>query len=111
MKAVQLEVIQRAVYNYRKLNDPTGIMNVLTELGNDAYLQKTGQVNILIPSASIYGSGSILLIKDEVGHIDGSNILINAATGYTIDGDASYALTGSNPAISLYSNGANWFVF
>jgi len=74
-------------------------------------VQKTGQVNILIPSASIYGSGSILLIKDEVGHTDGSNILINAATGYTIDGDASYTLTGSNPAISLYSNGANWFVF
>ena len=74
-------------------------------------VQQTGQVEILIPSASIYGSGSILLVKDEVGHIDGSNITINAAAGYTIDGSLTYSLTGSNPAISLYSNGANWFVF
>ncbi|MAS68995.1 MAG: hypothetical protein CMC43_06680 [Flavobacteriaceae bacterium] len=74
-------------------------------------VQQTGQVEILIPSASIYGSGSILLVKDEVGHIDGTNITINAATGYSIDGSLTYSLTGSNPAISLYSNGANWFVF
>jgi len=38
------EQIASAVYNYRKLNDSTGIINILTELGNDAYLQKTGQV-------------------------------------------------------------------
>ena len=29
----------------------------------------------------------------------------------TIDNNGAYVLTGSNPAISLYSNGANWFVF
>ena len=38
------EQIASAVYNYRKLNDSSGIINILTELGNDAYLQKTGQV-------------------------------------------------------------------
>ncbi len=74
-------------------------------------VKRVGTVSILIPSASIYGSGSILLIKDEVGHTDGTDITINASTGYTIDGAANYVLTGSNPAISLYSNGANWFVF
>ncbi len=74
-------------------------------------VQQTGQVQILIPSASIYGSGSLLLIKDEVGHVDGTSIIISASDGYTIDGGQTYSLTGSNPAISLYSNGANWFVF
>ena len=74
-------------------------------------VQQSGQVEILIPSASIYGSGSLLLVKDEIGHIDGTNITINASNGYTIDGALTYTLTGSNPAISLYSNGANWFVF
>lgn len=74
-------------------------------------VRSTGSVKVLIPSASIYETGSILLIKDEVGHVNNTDITIRAATGYTIDGAATYVLTGSNPAISLYSNGANWFVF
>ena len=76
-------------------------------------VRSTGSVHLQIPSASIYQSGAILLIKDEVGHINGTNIKLttSAGDGYTIDGSDSYTLTGSNPAISLYSNGANWFVF
>jgi len=74
-------------------------------------VRSTGSVKMLIPSASIYKTGSILLVKDEAGHTNGTDITIRAATGYTIDGAATYVLTGSNPAISLYSNGANWFVF
>ncbi len=74
-------------------------------------VRSTGSVKILVPSASIYQSGSILLIKDEAGHTNGTDITIRAGTGYTIDGSATYVLTGSNPAISLYSNGVNWFVF
>jgi hypothetical protein len=69
-------------------------------------------VEIEIPPANNYRSGAILLIKDEVGHINGTNFRLSAATDtYTIDGSNHYILTGSNPAISLYSNGANWFVF
>lgn len=69
-------------------------------------------VQIEIPPAVNYKSGAILLVKDEVGHINGTNIRLSAATDtYTIDGSDHYILTGSNPAISLYSNGANWFVF
>ena len=63
-------------------------------------VQQTGQVEILIPSASIYGSGSILLVKDEVGHIDGWNMTINAANGYINDGSLTYRLAATNPAIS-----------
>ena len=76
-------------------------------------VRSTGSVHLQIPSASIYQSGAILLIKDEGGHINGTNIRLttSAGDGYTIDGSDNYTLTGSNPAISLYSNGANWFVF
>ncbi len=69
-------------------------------------------VEIEIPAANSYKSGAILLVKDEIGHINGTNIRLSAAADtYTIDGSDHYILTGSNPAISLYSNGANWFVF
>ena len=73
-------------------------------------VQNTSNVEILIPSASIYGSGSLLLVKDEVIRV-GTNIRLSASSGYTIDGTDFYILTGTLPAISLYSNGANWFVF
>lgn len=68
-------------------------------------------VQILIPSASNFGSGSILVFKDEnISRVAGK-ITLTTSLGYTIDGESNYILTGSGPAISLYSNGANWFVF
>ena len=51
------------------------------------------------------------VVKDEVTDRGGTNIILTASVGYTIDNTESYILTGSMPAISLYSNGANWFVF
>jgi len=63
-----------------------------------------------IHSASIAGSGALLLIKDEATSRSGP-ITISASGGDTIDGVGHYEISGSSPAISLYSNGANWFVF
>jgi hypothetical protein len=75
-------------------------------------VRSTGSVSIQIPSAATYKSGAILLIKDEVGHTNGTDITITGAlASILIDNARSYSLTGSNPAISLYSNGTNWFVF
>ena len=74
-------------------------------------VQNSNNVQILIPSASTYNSGTLLLVKDEVLSRAATNITLTASTGYTIDGGTSYVLTGTMPAISLYSNGANWFVF
>lgn len=68
-------------------------------------------VRIEIPSASTYRAGSVILVKDEATSRAGTNIILSAAYGTTIDGATDYTLTGSMPAISLYSNGTNWFVF
>jgi len=75
-------------------------------------VQATGQVNIQLPSpVGVALSGNIIMIKDElVASRGGDNITLNTAAGL-IDGGSTYVLTGSMPAISLYSNGANWFVF
>ena len=69
-----------------------------------------GALEYRIHSASDAGSGSLLLIKDELSSRGGA-ITLSASGGDTIDGNTSYEITGSSPAISLYSNGANWFVF
>ena len=51
------------------------------------------------------------MVKDQqVSSRGADNITLNTAGGL-IDGSSTYVLTGSMPAISLYSDGANWFVF
>jgi hypothetical protein len=95
---------------------PTSSLTAIHTASSPSYIigvRSTGSVKIEIPAPSTYGTGAILLVKDEVGHLNGTDIRLSASSAatYTIDGATNYVLTGSNPAISLYSNGANWFVF
>ena len=71
----------------------------------------SGNLEFRLHSASVHNSGAILVLKDESASRGVNAITISASTGDTIDNNGAYVLTGSNPAISLYSNGANWFVF
>ncbi len=83
-------------------------------LGVTATKTPPDNVFITIPSPAAFSAGAILVVKDEVTTPRGlSNITLTRSVTetYTIDGDASYILTGTMPAISLYSNGSNWFVF
>jgi len=69
---------------------------------------------IYLPSASACGEGAFLVIKDEYSNRGGTRIYISGSVpegGFTIDGDNYYTLTGSMPAVNLYSDGTNWFVF
>ena len=95
---------------------PTSSLTAIHTASTPSYIigvRATGSVKIEIPAPSTYGTGAVLLVKDEVGHLNGTDIRLSASSAgtYTIDGATNYILTGSNPAISLYSNGANWFVF
>ena len=69
----------------------------------------TDPVRVTLPTATSMGSGSMMIIKDEVSVRGGSRI--DLASTDKIDGSTTYTLTGSMPAISLYSNGSTWFVF
>jgi len=71
----------------------------------------SGNLEFRLHSASVHNSGAILVLKDENSSRGASAVTISASGGDTIDNNGAYILTGSNPAISLYSNGANWFVF
>jgi len=73
----------------------------------------TAPVRITIPNPSTYSAGAVLVVKDEASLRGGSSIVLTRSVTdtYTFDGDAFYTLTGTMPAISLYSNGSNWFVF
>jgi len=80
---------------------------------NDNYIigmGGSGDLEFRIHSASTAGSGALLIIKDESALRTGQ-ITLSASSGDNIDGGAFYEISGSNPAISLYSNGSDWFVF
>jgi hypothetical protein len=74
-------------------------------------VQIANYVTMSVPSA-VGKTGKVILIKDEFyPRGTGSIVITGAVAGVTFDGSNNYILTGSNPAISLYSNGTNWFVF
>ncbi len=70
----------------------------------------TGDVEFRLHSASVHNSGAILVIKDETASRTGA-ITLSASAPDKIDNNGAYELSGTMPAISLFSNVANWFVF
>jgi hypothetical protein len=81
----------------------------------------TNATTLILPSASSgdtsghTGVGTILIIKDTVANRvgAGNNITLTGSPGsdVLIDKAGTYVLTGTMPAISLYSNGVGWYVF
>jgi hypothetical protein len=76
-------------------------------------VQRGNYVTMSLPRPLPANKGRILLIKDEFPNRGTGSIFITGAGdhGFHIDNLVSYVMTGSNPAISLYSNGSDWFVF
>jgi hypothetical protein len=69
-------------------------------------------VRVTLPGPSGSNAGRLIIIKDEyLGRGTGSIIVTGSLDSSYIDHDVSYTMTGSLPAINLYSNGSNWFVF
>jgi len=70
-------------------------------------------ITICVPSASTAGAGSIFVIKDQTTRTL-SKIYVSASTGTShelIDSASYYILSGTYPAINLYSDGNNWWIF
>ena len=75
----------------------------------------SGNQTLHLPSASTIGPGALLVVKDEYNNRGANNITLSAsgpgAGGFQVDDASTYILTGSMPAVNLYSNGTDWFVF
>jgi hypothetical protein len=69
---------------------------------------------LYLPSASAVGAGTVMVFKDEATNRGANSIYISASKAvgdFTIEDAAYYEITGTMAAISIYSNGSNWFVF
>lgn len=71
---------------------------------------KTG-LRLLAPAHA--GAGTVIVVKDQVsGRPIGDKLTISGSGGGdTIDGSSYFQLTGNMPAINLFSDGSNWFIF
>lgn len=71
----------------------------------------SGTMILTLPSASVAGPGTLFIIKDE-NLTRVSPIVVSASSGDLIEGDIDFPVSGSGPAINVYSNGIDqWFVF
>ena len=87
-----------------------------SNLNNTDYIigcSGSGHQVLHLPTASVVGLGSLLVIKDEFRDRSSTYVQISGAVGTSnkIDGRSDYALTGTMPAINLYTDGTHWFVF
>ena len=119
-------------YAYKTVSGGVGVVAYASAAIGDYIIGVKGQcpVEIRIPpaSASINSqdnlayamTGNILVIKDEYTgepvsfadrDFDPAAIFLSGTDGETIDGEPYYQMTGTMTAVSLYSNGSNWFVF
>tara|TARA_R100000008_G_scaffold79209_1_gene60751 strand:- start:113 stop:802 length:690 start_codon:yes stop_codon:yes gene_type:complete len=76
-------------------------------------VSKTGNVVISLHSGSAGGVGQVLVIKDELSSRSGV-ITISAsvpAGNFSIESNGYYELSGTMPAVNLYTDGTNWFVY
>tara|TARA_R110000744_G_scaffold52108_4_gene111827 strand:- start:783 stop:1475 length:693 start_codon:yes stop_codon:yes gene_type:complete len=95
--------------NYTQINTtPYVIQSADYILG----IVKANNPTMSLPPPSASNAGRLIIIKDEMPIRGTGSIHIKLSGGSAkIDNGTSYILTGTMPAISLYSNGSNWFVF
>lgn len=72
----------------------------------------SGDIIIRLHSASVAGQGAIVVFKDEQTSVTrGGKVTFSASSPDTIDGQAALDLSGDRPAVNLFSDGTNWWVF
>ena len=78
-------------------------------------ITSSAYVSVLLPSASVAGVGRTIIIKDEEQTTRsisaGTHIAVSASGTEKIDHASTYSIEGDSVALSLYSNGSNWFIY
>lgn len=68
-------------------------------------------ITITLPAASGVSTGRLYVIKDKSGNAGTHNITIKAAGSDTVDGAATFVMTGGFQAVYVFSDGSsNWSV-
>ncbi len=99
MKGISVTTVNAATYD---LLTTDYILNV-------TYTSTGAVTSLTLPTAQVI-SGRMIIIKDAAGNAATNTITIDTEGGQNIDGASTYVMNGNYDAISLYSDGTNWFV-
>ena len=83
---------------------------LVTDYILDVTYTDTGTVAIDLKTAQVT-AGRIIHIKDSDFNAGANNITISTEGGEKIDEQDTYVITANGNAVSLYSDGSNWFIF
>lgn len=75
-------------------------------------LAATSSITLSLPNASGSISGRSYVIKDETGGAETNNIILNAISGNTIDGETSITIESPYASLNIYTDGLHkWFIY
>ena len=64
---------------------------------------------VTIPTAQ-RNAGRVLIIKERDGYASSYSVVIDPEGSTTIDGNANYTISTNREAVTLISDGSNWFI-
>jgi hypothetical protein len=102
-----LRISTRPIFVHR---EPTAEDYVMT--GNEylvAVTDTSQERSVYLPSA-VTCFNRQFVIKDESGAAGTNAIIVRTTLGQTLDGQPFFVLGGDYNAITIYSNGSNWFI-
>jgi hypothetical protein len=71
----------------------------------------SGPVTLTVPVASTATEGQTFVIKDEGGATATNAITISCSAAETVDGITTSTIVSPYGAVSMYTNGTNWFIY
>lgn len=118
----KIEIIQRQLNTFENDNpclpcayrvaDITNI-NSTYEMNGAEYViavnSTDSEISVLLPDSSMVKNKQYV-IKDSAGNASANNITIECIDDQKIDGSQVFKISGDYNAITLYSNGTNWFI-
>ena len=96
------------MYGYKAVNTtPYTVVDSDSIIGVDT---SSTVVTLNLPAAAAANKGRVIMIKDEGADAEARAITIAASSGQTIDGASTTVINVARGSVSIYSNGAAWFI-
>lgn len=103
------------IYDYVK---PIGLATAIATVSSDTSLgtsqhvllvdASSGQVTLTLPSAATTSARQYMIKKKDSSS---NNVVVAASGSQTIDGQASVSVNTQYEALTVVSDGSNWFIF
>ena len=92
------------------VNSATYDLLITDYILNVTYTATGAVTSLTLPTAQVT-AGRIIRIKDAGGLAGTNSITVDTQGSETIDGNSTYVLNTNHEAISIYSDGTNWYVY